>query len=323
MKEKKDSPQVYELYGLRVCSELALPAPVSEDPLLPCDIEFRWGGTKPFPDCIPPGEVLAKRVFDNGRGYTLTDTGTGYTLRFHQRGEFRIDRDLRSVCVHLFPDADPDVAALLFTGNVLASILTLSGECVLHASAVKIGDEALAFVGGSGMGKSTLAALFCAQGSRFITDDLLRLQPNGRGFGCFPGTGEIRLRRKAAALAENLTEATQGTTSDGRLALRFEGEQSMPPLGAIVIPRPSRRCRALQIEQLSPAQALLTLMTYSRIQNLQKQKHLQQRLDACGKIASSVPVFEAEIPWGPPFAPEIASALLREVGLKMPEEVLI
>jgi hypothetical protein len=176
-------------------------------------------------------------------------------------------------------------------------------------------------VGDSGRGKSTLAALLCAQGARFLTDDLLRLQPDGTGVRCFPGTGEIRLRPGAATLAEAFPATVQGTTPDGRTALQLAMDRSMPPLGAIVLPRPSRRCHQLQLERLSPSQALLALMASPRLQGLQQPEHLQHQLDACARLAAGVPVFQAEIPWGPPFPQDLAAALIREVGLAGLQEV--
>lgn len=311
----KGGARVYSLYGLRVYSEIALPAPIAQSDLPPFDIKVHWGESKAISDGLPAGQILATLTLDNGRGYTLTDTGAGYTLCFHPNGEFWIDHDLRSVRVHLFRDVHPDIAALLLVGNVMAYVLTLAGECVLHASAVEIGDVALAFVGDSGMGKSTLAALLCANGARFITDDLLRLQPDGKDFRCFPGTGQIRLRKDAAALAENFSTTVHGTTPDGRIAITIDDDQSMPPLGAIVIPHPSRRCKVLKLQRLSRSMALLYLMAFPRIQQLQQKKHLQRQIDFFGRIAASTPIFEAEIPWGAVLSPKLVSSLAHGVGV--------
>lgn len=305
--------RVYHLYGLHVYSEVALSAPIYQNALPPYDIEVYWGEGKANSDCAPAGQILAKLVMGDGRGYTLTDTGNGYTLSFHQTCAFWIDHNLRSVRVHPFADVHPDMAALLFVGNVIACILTLAGECVLHASAVEIGDSALAFAGGSGMGKSTLAALLCANGARFITDDLLRLQPEGKGFRCFSGTGQIRLRKGAAALAENFSATAQGTHPDGRIAVTMDGNRSTVPLGAIVIPHPSRQGKELKLQRLTLSMSLLYLMAFPRTQGLQQGKHLQRRIDSFGRIAASTPIFKAEIPWGLPFPRDLAHSLVRGV----------
>ncbi len=312
----QDGARVYHLYGLRVYSEIALPAPSAQSALPPYDIQVHWGERQAIADGLPAGQILATLTLNDGRGYTLTDTGTGYTLCFHQICEFWIDPDLRSVRVHLLADVHPDIAALLLVGNVMACVLTLAGECVLHASAVEIGDLALAFLGGSGMGKSTLAALLCASGARFITDDLLRLQPDGpdgKDWRCFPGTGQLRLRQNAAALAENFSATARGATPDDRIAVQMDDNQSMPRLGAIVIPRLSRRCQALNLQRSSRSTSLFHLMAFPRIQGLQQRKHLQRQIDFFGRIAASIPIFEAEIPWGLPFPRELASALVQGV----------
>src|SRR5439155_1523704 len=105
------------------------------------------------------GRVLA--CLGGGGGYTHAATGRGYTLRFHATCEFRVSRDGRVIRVHATPGTTPETVAILVGGHVTALLLTLAGECVLHASAVAVDGAAIAFVGSPGMGKSTLAARLC------------------------------------------------------------------------------------------------------------------------------------------------------------------
>jgi len=321
MKVKEDSPRVYELYGLRVCSEVVLPAPLSQNPLPPYDIVVRFSKSKAIPANPNSARLLAKLDIGDRPVYTLIDTGVGYTLSFNEDCEFWISYDLRLVDVYLFPGVQPDIAGLLFVGGVIACILSLTGESVLHASAVEMGGRTLAFVGGLGMGKSTLAAIFCAMGAQFITDDLLRLKPNGKTFYCFPGTNGIRLRSRkgGTALAEKFSKNTQGETPDGRIELNLYKNNSMPPLDAIVIPRPAPDCKALRLGRLPAAKAALYLMNNLKMQGLQQREHIQCRLDFSARLASSVPVFEAEIPWGIPLLQEVAHSLAVGVGFELHE----
>jgi hypothetical protein len=315
----RNAVQAYSLYGLRVHSELVLPAPIAQNAVPPYDITVNWGESKASSERIPAGKALARLSLGDGRGYVLVQTDDGYTFRFHKTCEFWIAPDLRSVRVHLFADVQPAMAAALFVGNVMACILAITGEDVLHASAVEVGDSALAFVGASGMGKSTLAALFCASGARLITDDLLRLQPNANGFRCFPGTAQIRLRQSALGLAECAPAVVQQTTLD-QPALTLDEPRSLGHLRAIVIPCPSRGCQRLRLHPLTRSMALIRLMRYARVQGLREKEHLQRRFRTFANIVRGVPVFEAEVPWGPPFSTEIAAGLARRVGLDWPEE---
>lgn len=60
--------------------------------------------------------------------------------------------------------------------------------------AEEVGGRAVAFIGSSGIGKTTLKALCCAAGARLVTDDVLRVEPrDGEGW-CFHGTCTLRLR---------------------------------------------------------------------------------------------------------------------------------
>jgi len=310
----KASAGAYSLYGLRVHSEIALPAPIAQNALPPYDLQIQLDGRKAMPDGAPAGQLVARLNVGDTCVYTLTDTGDGYVLRFRRVGEFWIARDLRTVRTHLFTGVHPDMAALVLVGCLISCILILAGESPLHASAVEIGGAVLAFLGGPGMGKSSLAALLCAEGARLVTDDLLRLQPDGDGFRCFPGTAQIRLHNDVAPLAENFAATALGTTPDGRIAVGVNDNQSMPRLGAIVIPHLSRDTARLKLQRLSRSKALLHLMSYARVPDLQRKEHLQRRLGLFGRIAASVPVFKADIPWGLPIPRRLATSLIRCVA---------
>ena len=92
---------------------------------------------------------------------------------------------------------------------------------------------------------------------------------------------------------------------------------TQPALVAIVIPRPAPGQRALWVERLSPAQALLALLRSPRVTGLQDEELRRQQFDGLARVARVVPVFEARVPWGPPFAPELAAALCEAVGLRL------
>lgn len=306
---------LYELCGVRVKSELPLtPAePVSQGSF---DIELTLGERYATPDDPPEGNIIAEAQFRGGEGYTCTETDDGYRLRFHSACDFRVSGDLRRVCAHLSPGTSAELAGLLFRGNVLALILALSGECALHAGAVGINGAALAFLGGSGMGKSTLTALFCSRGADLIADDLLRLQKDGPGFRCWPGAGDIRLRPGAEELARELAAGEPDKSIDGRFLIRNARRVTPPlPLRAIVIPRPLRDCSGLRAERLSRARALFYLVGYPRVSGRKMGGPFSRQFELLGEVAKAVPVYEAVIPWGPPFDPELTTSLARTVGL--------
>ena len=67
-------------------------------------------------------------------------------------------------------------------GQALSFALIERGFEPLHGTAVVVDGVAAVFLGGSGCGKSSLAASFLATGHRVLTDDLLIVQPSGDRF---------------------------------------------------------------------------------------------------------------------------------------------
>jgi hypothetical protein len=56
--------------------------------------------------------------------------------------------------------------------------------------------RAVGFTGPSGAGKTSLALALCRRGARFLTDDVLALEPLARGLAAHPGPPLLALRRE-------------------------------------------------------------------------------------------------------------------------------
>jgi hypothetical protein len=259
--------------------------------------------------------VLADASWNGGRGYRHVETAEGFRFQFHGMCDVFVTHDRRSVAVQLAQDADPEMIPVLLQGNVLAALLLLAGKCVLHASGVDVGGKALAFVGGSGTGKSTLAALCCAAGAAFLTDDLLRVESHGGALRCFYGGHEVRLRSQAASLAALFPDAPSHHTVDGRLAIRFPGcLRPTSHLVAVVIPTPTRS-GCVRIERLAPLDAWTALMQAPRVLGVRDHALLRTQFETCSLLAQTVPVYCAEGSTGPPYEASAGADLLSEVGL--------
>lgn len=183
---------------------LSLPAAVDPDRLLPSFRPFRLadgaGGESPLCRFV----AGASQPVAQGGG-TLLEEGSGLVLGHSVRlfglpdGYcLELQAQAGSVAHHLHADsrfttaraaldwADPRV------GRVVCSMLRITfsqavlphGAVSLHAAAVTLGGRAYLFMGRSGTGKSTHAALWqrCFTGCRLLNDDTptVRLAPDGR-----------------------------------------------------------------------------------------------------------------------------------------------
>ncbi len=298
----------FALYGLCLATDLPLKAP-SAALGRASDLTILRGADLPADYPPPPGEVWAAADFGHGASVRLAKTEAGWSLFYPGTAEVRFSPDRSSATIHGAP-GKTDLLPLLLGSSVPTWWLNLRGEPVLHASAVAMGDVAIAFIGASGMGKSTLATLLCAHGARLITDDALRLAREGDAFRCHYGPGELRLRPAAAALAGQFAPECADASVDGRTTLRLAPPtEELPRLAALFIPLPSRAAKALCVERLSLVQASFHLNGFARAIGWQVEGPLRRQFEHFSELARCVPVAKLTVPWGPPFAPELAAKI--------------
>ena len=237
--------RTYLQCGLRMRSEIELHLPLA--PGEGADVEVRWGPDIHGSSEPPPGELIAAFGSGEDRWYTATATGSEYLVRFRDCGEFVISGDLSAVQVRRDPAGRVEMLPILMAGTVSALLLTLRGQTVLHASAVAVDGAAIAFVGQSGRGKSTLATLMCLDGADLVTDDVLTIAA-GPPITCIGGAHELRLRPAASVLAEERPGHASRTTADERLAFSPSPAVVEPlPLAAIIVPTPNRTLSEIEV----------------------------------------------------------------------------
>lgn len=313
----------YDLYGLRVRSDLPLPAPLHADPAEP-DLAIRRDEPRAIPDVPPPGELIAELRW-GARGYALARTATGYTYRFYSICDLEIDAGWREARLHLARSSDAEHVAILLSASVPALMLSVRGECILHASAVATEVGAIALVGRSGAGKSTLAAILCAAGSDLIADDVVRVDLGHEPPRCFEGPSEVRLRRHARGLLDLFDHPDWRETRDDRIALvcRRKRPRARRPLRALVFPRVDRSASPMMLERLAPARALEGLVGAPRIAGLMDPAALRAQFHNLAALARRVTAYSARVPWGPPFSTSIGSMLFRDLRGDLGPEISV
>jgi hypothetical protein len=123
-----------------------------------------------------------------------------FQLRYNDGTEFFIARSGDTVWAVWPDDLTLEDTATYLLGPIINIVLRLRGTLTLHASAVRIGTEAVAFVGPQGAGKSTLAAFFATAGHVVLTDDAAAIEDNGRSFKIIPAYPRVRLWPTSANL---------------------------------------------------------------------------------------------------------------------------
>jgi hypothetical protein len=320
--DKADTTETFECSGLTISSQIPLSAPKSTI-RGSIDVTVRLGVEVDPPFQRPSSDLVAELVREEYLCYSFCRVKDGFICRIPWVADFAISQDLRTVVCHPVVGGRAGVIPVIIPGTITAFLLSMSGQCVLHGSAVEMNGRSIAFVGVSGQGKSTMAAVFCAAGAKLVADDVLPLRfeggdGNAADIFCLRSAHEIRLREKAAVLADNFGHSEVRLTEDERHAVSPKlSENMLLPLEGIILPRPNRENSRTSVRQLGEGEASLALARCERIEGWRDSSHLRQQFEDLGRVVSSVPVFEVSIPWGPPFSEDLASDVLEACGLNL------
>ncbi len=142
-------------YGLRLASQLPVPGAVARDDDAPPDVTITRD----------PAEAIT-----DAQLYARTHDG----LCFVCPGVARYRIGPGSIAVASDPQAASDKVSGMLIATALPALLWLRGQFVLHAAAAQLpGGGALAIVGATGSGKSTILAQLAAAGAALIGDDTI------------------------------------------------------------------------------------------------------------------------------------------------------
>lgn len=159
----------YEVFGLSVRSDLALPELRSGRDGGPIDLRVDWKRLESAD--LPPDAVVVDLP----------------SARYGVAGG-------RRVVVEPRDRALPGMVRLGLLGSALACALHQRGWLCLHAMAFSTGSGAAVVAGPSGVGKSTLAGQLQAHGLEVLCDDLCALEPMKSGVPAVrAGVGRIKL----------------------------------------------------------------------------------------------------------------------------------
>jgi hypothetical protein len=146
--------------------------------------------------------------------------------------------------------------------QVLPFAAVLRGLEVFHASAVAVADRAVAFLGPSGAGKTSIAMALSRLGATFLTDDVLAIERDGECLLAHPGAPLAGIAGEEVERLRRLRSLEAGTvlSSDSREAVvRVRPQRDPVPLGAIfILDRRPEAPPEPRFEQVVEPQALLS-----------------------------------------------------------------
>lgn len=290
----------YRVFGLRVHSEIPLPELPSEQPDAEADVSITTGVAG------PPASSAGLHVHDGA-----------VVLAVPEIASYRIAGGT-SIIVQAAPGAPERNVRLYLLGSAFGILLHQRGLLPLHANAVELGGRAVAFMGRSGVGKSTLAAWFHDNGYRAIADDVCVVGFDAGGAARVrPGLPRLRLWKEALEASgrepSRYPRSWEGDEEWDKFDVPLHGErQTEPELAAVYL---LDRGEELRIDRLTGAEA-----TQALIENTYRGRHVaaagdpRAHWESCVRLVRQVPVMRLSRPWQLSRLDSDMPRLVRQVG---------
>ncbi|CAA0123034.1 Uncharacterised protein [BD1-7 clade bacterium] len=170
----------YSVFGLSICSDIALPLQECSDKNENTDIHINQANV---PDKL-------ERVTEKATLFSVNEDE--FLFCIPDIGKYLVTSGQR-ITYQMADNGDEKAFKTHLLGSVMGALLHQRGFIVLHASAIAFGHEALLFGGASGVGKSTIVGALHKKGYPFISDDISVLIERDGQLYIVPGYPHSRL----------------------------------------------------------------------------------------------------------------------------------
>lgn len=268
-------------------------------------------------------EPFHRYTFDDGTVWTeFYRSGDAYLLRFPELADFKVSADGREVTAHPAPDTDESTVEHLYINQMVPLALSRQGRPAYHASVVTIPGGAVAFLGKTGMGKSTLAASFALGDSTFLTDDALLIEETDGGCLAMPSHASIRLWDDSI---EALVDDICGNREQARSHISYSDKSRLLAGDALAYtdePQPLLAAYVLEqhdatdvtINALTGLDRYMAWLGNSFLLDIEDHDLLSQHFEWTHRISGAVPTFSLDYPRDYGILPDIQTSVRHHVA---------
>lgn len=305
----------YFVYGIYIRSEIrcsSLSEFKPESSIKP-DAEILYG---PTPDALE---------YPIAQGVLYTASIGKYLLQIPRVANYFV-RHAKAIIVERTGECNDCEIALFLLASPFAALLQQRGQFVLHASAVLTTAGAVAFAGGSGVGKSTMAMALAlaSKGCRVLTDELCVVGIDSKGTPyLWPGAVDSLLWRDAI---EMLGSDTKGLSKirQGLEKYAFREQSNTDYQNPVAL----RRIYILSVTN-KPTTSTSTIRGISKVQTLLQQQFNEKQVSDlrlkhsafsfATKLSASIEIHNVRYPRTRRFLPMMVETIFQDIEtIKLP-----
>ena len=303
----------YSLYGLTLKSEIPLPCPQLESNQIVPDVELCECSEQ---ELLTACDRVSKAFQDDGFWQCrIYEDDTAYVY-WKDHFEFVVSSDGRRVLWHKLRDVTDEVFLTYFLGQVLSHCLLMRGIEPLHATAIVVDGGAVAFLGDSGDGKSTLAASFLSRGYSLLTDDVLVLKFQDDRVLTHPSLPRIKLTPESADAIFNGRRAIPMNSFTSKMIFPLQESQHVRDpvrLRAVYVLPEASSDSPIAIGRLSGRASFLPLIQNTFNNAVLSRDRIQQQFAFAERLVRLVPIKQLSYPKGLDHLPSVADTILADL----------
>jgi len=263
----------YKAFGLTISSEMELPELIPNEEGVDVHIHYKKLN-------IPEEKPLVE-----GNNFIVTKEGV--FLFWDDVGKIFVQNG-NYILVDPIPDIDVNLLRLNILGVSFGVLLHQRGFLVLHASSVSINGQGVAFIGNSGLGKSTIAFSLVQNGHSIISDDVLPIKIDDESIEIYPGFPALKLSKDVLS-SKNLK-----TNPDfQKYFYPFKNGFLNSPLKLKQIFL-LEHGNTMSFSKVNKREALISLIKNSYCIKIFKENEKKQNLIQCAGLTKKIPITRLE-----------------------------
>lgn len=249
-------------------------------------------------------------------------SGDGYLVRFPGQADFELSgfsgTNKVKITATPVPGCDPQTLSNLYNNAIVPILGNHSGGLFLHGSAVCVADDiseeqpgAIAFLGLSRGGKTTLAGAFAKDGNPFLTEDVIDLSLAEGQYWLQPKRSRLRLFADSARhlLGQSTAIADENRKQD------VEAGQTLPFAERPVVLRQiyvlgTDHAAPLSIRKFSLPQALTALMPHAFILDVEDKQRLRGHFSRMADLSQDIGCYALDYTRNYEELPKVQAAIL-------------